>query len=94
MPGYLQELESRVRENLDTEQWATAMELLAKFQDVFVRNNINLGDFAGVAHHIYTGMAKPVRQPPRWTPLGFQNEEEEHLKNMLEAGIIEPSNSQ
>ena len=93
VPEYLQELGSRVGENLDTEQRAAAVKLLAEFQDVFARNDIDLDNFAGVAHHIDTGTAKPVRHPPRWTPLGFQNEEE-HLKKTLEAGIIEPSNSQ
>ena len=44
VPEYLQELESRVGENLDTEQRAAAVELLAEFQDVFAGNDIDLGN--------------------------------------------------
>ncbi len=46
-----------------------------------------------VLYSIDTGMAKPVRQPVRRTPLGFWNEET-HLKKMLEAGIVVPSSSE
>ncbi len=33
----------------------------------------------------------PVRLHMRRTPLGFENEEEKHLRSMLKAGVIEES---
>ena len=59
-----------------------------------LETTLTLATYAGVAHHIDTGITNPVHQPPRRTPLWFQNEEEKHPKIMLEAGIIEPSTSQ
>lgn len=40
------------------------------------------------------GSGHPVRQPVRRTPLGFQEEEEEHLKAMLKSGVIVSSTSE
>lgn len=34
-----------------------------------------------------------MRQPVRRTPLGFQEEEEQHLQSLLDSGIVIPSTS-
>ena len=44
-----------------------------------------------VQHRIDTGS---VRQTAHCTPLGFQEEKEEHLKAMLKSGVITPSTSE
>ena len=68
--------------------------LLMAYEDIFAKDDMDLGNFTHVSHHIDTGDARPIRQPPRQMPLGFQAEEEGHLKKMLEAGIITPSESE
>ncbi len=67
--------------------------LLSEHQEVFAVIDDDLGKFSALQHSIDSGMAKPVRQPVRRTPLGFWNEET-HLKKMLEAGIVVPSSSE
>ncbi len=69
-------------------------ELLFRFQDTFAKNDMDLGLFKGIKHKIDTGSASPVRAKMRRTPLGFAEEEEAHLNQMLEKGIIAPSCSE
>ena len=64
------------------------------FQDIFSIGNFYLGLFKGIQHRINTGNALPIKSKLRRTPLGFQTEEEEHLKSMLDKGIIVPSASE
>lgn len=61
--------------------------------DVFAQNEFDLGSFTDKEHSIDTGSAPPIKQRVRRTPLDFVQEEENHLQTMLEAGIIEPSQS-
>jgi len=44
-------------------------------------------------HDIDTGDAEPIRQPPRRPPLSARQAEEDILNEMLQTGVIEPSNS-
>lgn len=50
----------------------------------------HLSPHTSLTHKIDTGTARPVRR----MPLGFQGEEEQHLKEMLEAGVVVPSSSE
>lgn len=70
------------------------MDLLEEYQDVFAQNEFDLVSFTDIEHSIDTGFAPPIKQRIRRTPLDFVQEEENHLQTMLEAGIIEPSNSE
>ena len=36
----------------------------------------------------------PIKQRMRSTPLGFEKEEEEHLQELLQKGIVKPSSSE
>ena len=45
-------------------------------------------------HRIDTQEYHPVKQRMRRTPLGFEKEEEEHLEELLQKGIVEPSSSE
>ena len=44
--------------------------------------------------HINTGNSGPRKQRMRRTPLGYANEEQEHLGKLLKASVIEPSCSE
>lgn len=68
--------------------------MLTDFQDVFAKHDLDLGCLSAIKHRIDTKDANPVKHKMRRTPLGFQHQEEEHLKKMLDAGIIQPSNSE
>ena len=70
------------------------VEVLSRCAGVFARRGLDLGCFPAVKHRINTGGARPIRQPPRRTPLGFEGEEEGYLRQMLGAGIVGPSRSE
>ena len=50
-----------------------------------------MGTFTVFKHHIDTGNSKPIKQYMRQTPLGYANEEKQHLEKPLKAGMIEPT---
>ena len=60
-----------------------------EFQDVFSKGSYDLRCFTEIKHTIDTGDSKPVKLCR--TPLGFEGEEEENLKMMLDVGIIQES---
>ena len=65
-----------------------------EFQDVFAKDDYDLGLCNKFVHHIDAGDSQPIRQRMRRTPLGFAEEEEKSLKLMLQYVIIQPSQSQ
>ena len=47
-----------------------------------------------IKHRIDTGDAKPTKQRLRRTPLQFEKVEENHLKQIVEKGVIQESTSE
>ena len=68
--------------------------LLVEFHDVFAKHDLDLRCLTAIQHRINTKDANPMKHKMRRTPLGFQHQKEEHLRKMLEAGIIQPSSSE
>ena len=62
-------------------------------RDTFASSFSDLGYCAILKHDIDTGDARPICQSPRKPPLAAQDAEDEILNDMLETGVIEPSNS-
>ena len=58
---------------------------------MFAKHDFDLGTVTAIQHDIDTGTAQPVKQRMRRTPACFVNEEEELLKKMLDAGVIQES---
>lgn len=94
LPDHLIDLADRSTRDLTSEQSQSVQYLLLEFQDIFSKGDFDLGLFQGIQHKINTGNAHPVKTKLRRTPLGFRSEEEEHLKSMLDKGIIVPSVSE
>ena len=67
--------------------------ILITYQDVFSADDLDLGDFTALEHHIDTGESEPVKVPMRRTPVHFVDLENDMLNKMLEAGVIQPSTS-
>ncbi|XP_048251534.1 uncharacterized protein LOC125379302 [Haliotis rufescens] len=93
-PQHLEDLYYRSSTLLELPDRRKLAELLIEFQDVFARDELDLGNFNALEHTIDTGDAKPIKQRMRRTPLGFAEEEEAHLTKMLKAGVIQPSTSE
>ncbi|XP_057190663.1 uncharacterized protein LOC130554808 [Triplophysa rosa] len=94
LPEHLKQLFTSASEMLTEQQQQMLLALLIEHQAVFAATEDDLGKFSSLKHSIDTGACKPVRQPVRRTPLGFWDEEESHLKKMLDSGIVVPSNSE
>ncbi|XP_053391395.1 uncharacterized protein LOC128554171 [Mercenaria mercenaria] len=94
VPEHIRSLMEKEYEGLTVEQGEAVRNLILEFQDVFARGDLDLGEVKGVSHSIDTGSARPVKQRMRRTPVGFADEEENHLNKMLEAGVIRPSVSE
>jgi len=62
-------------------------------QDTFASSSTNLEFCPLVEHDIDTGDARPIKQSPRRPPIAAREAEDEILNEMLETGVIVPSNS-
>lgn len=95
LPVHLKELYRRSTVNLNLQQSIQLAKLLQKFEDIFATSDLDIGLFNGdIKHRIDTQDSHPIRQRMRRTPIGFEKEEEEHLQELLQKGIIEPSSSE
>ena len=94
LPEHIQELYEKSITDLDMHQRTALKRLLYEYSDVFAVNDFDLGNFTAIQHNIDTGDARPVKLRMRRTPACFEDEEEAHLKKMLQAGVIQPSVSE
>ena len=93
LPEHMKSLYERACENLSESESRQLGELLYEYQDVFAREDFDLGNFTEIEHEINMGNASPVKQKFRRTPLALLGEEEKHLDKMLKAEVIQPSTS-
>ena len=93
LPEHMKSLYERACENLSESECRQLGELLYEYQDVFARDDFDLGNFTEIEHEINMGNASPVKQKFRRIPLAFVGEEEKHLDKMLKAEVIQPSTS-
>ena len=95
VPEHLQGLYKEAVEmaKLDNRVASELRKVLRKHQNVFAKNDDDLGKTSMVCHDIDTGDALPIRQPPRRVPLAQQAECEKEINEMLRKGVIEPGQS-
>lgn len=93
MPPHLKELYEKASAVLDEEQRCLVTKVLTNFQDVFAKNDDDLGRTDEIRHMMNTGESPPIRQAPRTLPFHKRKEAQEEIERMLERGIIEPSDS-
>ncbi|UYV63086.1 K02A2.6-like, partial [Cordylochernes scorpioides] len=79
--------------DLTEDEARMARAFIKKNQDAFSTGNGKLGRTDLVQHKIYTGNARPVRQPPRWVPMAKRDEVVGLLHKLKQDGVIEESNS-
>ena len=93
LPDHVRELYERSIVGLDDTRREMLYHLLCEFSDLFSQGSHDLGRTDLVKHHINTGSAAPVRQPPRRLPLAKREEADKAIEEMKADGIIEPSAS-
>ena len=91
VPDYLEDLLLRSSEDLGTDEEIDA--LLCEYSDVFTSCPDDIGRTGKVQHRIQTGESKPIRQQARRLPMHKRQEAEEHIQQMLDKVVIEPSSS-
>lgn len=91
VPSHLIDLVEKSSKGMTQLQRKALTKLLCEYEDVFSREEYDLGTFTAIKHSIDTGNAKPIRQPARRTPLSFQAEEAKYLQKQLDAGVVVPS---
>lgn len=94
VPEELTQLINNITTKLTSKEKQELRTLLLEFQDIFSRDEFDIGTFKKVEHSIDTGAAQPIKQRMRRTPLQFVKEEKQQLSRMLAAGVIEPSVSE
>ncbi|VDH89741.1 Hypothetical predicted protein [Mytilus galloprovincialis] len=94
LPEYLGTIMDSTGDNITSHQKQEVARLLMEFKHIFAKNDEDLGCFSGIQHQIMTGEARPIRQPLRCTPLGFQGEEKAHLDKLLQSETVIPSHSE
>jgi transposase InsO family protein len=95
LPEHLEELYDATieRENLEEVTRIGLRALLIKHQNLFAKNDTDLGRTTVVEHDILTGDSPPIRQPPRRPPIALQPELDKELDKMLDAGVVSPGQS-
>ena len=71
----------------------TACRLLAKYHNVFLLEHMELGCTHSTEHTIKVTDDTPFKEQFRWIPLPLVEEVGNHLREMLESGAIQPSQS-
>ena len=82
-----------VSPRITTEQRAKLLVLLQQFVDIFLAPGGTLGRTYKVKHSINTGDAPPIKLRTRRVPLSQKEVIEKEITEMLDKGIIEPSDS-
>ena len=79
--------------DLTEEQKQLVFEMLAQVADVFSQNDLDVGFINLVRHTILLKDTEPFKQRSWRIPPGMFNEVRNHLKQLLDAGIIRKSQS-
>ena len=93
LPDHLVDLFERSSQCLDSNQIEQLKQFLIRNESVFSKSDYDIGLTPVTKHHIDTGDAIPVRQPPRRLNPEQRKAVDEIIKDLLEKKLIEPSNS-
>ena len=94
IPEHLTQLLQSGSEGLKADEVEVLRNVLMEYSEAFSKGDHDIGHFSAIQHHIHTGDASPIKQRMRRTPLGYADEEKEHLDKLLKAKVIEPSESE
>jgi len=95
VPAHLQDLFDQTVQhaNLSLSLQQHLAAVLRKNAEAFATIQLDLGYCADLQHDIDTGDALPIKQSPRRPPLSARQAEDDILTEMLNTGVIQPSNS-
>ena len=82
-----------IEDTLSVQELDQLRAVVSSFSDVFAMDQSELGRTDLIKHSIDTGGQGPVKQLPYRTPFSLRGKMEEMISQMLEQGVIKPSNS-
>ncbi|MCG8044069.1 MAG: hypothetical protein JAY66_00010, partial [Candidatus Thiodiazotropha taylori] len=94
LPQHLQSMYDKSISGLSVHQKMEFKQFLCEFQDVFSKDDFDLGCLSGVEHKIQTYDENQKKKKFRRTPLQFQTQEKEYIEKLLKQGVIEQSVSE
>jgi len=92
-PTAIEKLIQDLPSGLTIEQRKKTVVLLTKYEDVFSKDEFDLGQTTLVEHTIDTGDRQPIRQPLRRHPMAHLEIIDQKVTDMLQHNIIEPAAS-
>ena len=93
LPAYLQPVyETASTDRIDSEK-VQIVQILLKYQEIFSKDDLDLGCTYLTEHSINTGNAKPVKLHPRKVPLALVDEEQNATDLLIAQNTIQESMS-
>ena len=93
LPERLHCLYDSVDESVSAADKEVLKNLLIEFQDIFAKDEYDVGSFTGISHKIELSDTIPVKLNMRRTPWQLVEEEASLIEKLLKAKIIQPSTS-
>ena len=93
VPEHLRELYEKSAKGKSEEQIRKIHNLFLDHQNVFAKDEFDIGQTNLVEHTIDTGDSRPVKQPPHRMPLAFAGEDHKAIEKFTKQGGIRPSTS-
>ena len=93
VPPHLDDLFLRSCNEKSESEREAIHELLTEYQNTFSKDDYDLGLTHLTEHSIDTGIAKPLKQPPRRLPMAFAGEDKKAIEKLLKQGSVRPSTS-
>ena len=88
VPEHLRELYEKSIKGKSEEQKRKIHNLLLDHQNVFAKDEFDIGWTNLVEHTIDTGNSRPVKQPPHRMPLAFAGEDHRAVEKFTKQGVI------
>ena len=93
LPPELETMVKAIEVPLEQGEEAEVRRMLARKRNAFMLEGDRLGRTDLIEHEIHTTAQIPLRQPARRFPIHQREEGEHQVQEMLEKGLIEPSQS-
>ena len=93
LPGHLQEMYNTSVEKLSSEEAKQVKDLLIKHANVFSKSKSDLGNCGIIPHRINTGLAPPIRLPPRRVPIAIKDAVDAEVQRLIDTNLVEKSKS-
>ena len=93
LPEHLQQMYEASIRNLTQDEAKLIKALLLKHASVFSKSRSDLGFCDIIPHRINTGLAPPIRLPPRRAPMTMKNAVDEEVQRLIDNNLVVKSKS-